>query len=317
MTQSLRSASIAAAVAAVSLLPVSALATNGYQLIGVGSYQKSLGGAVTANPGSAMTAITNPAGMIRIGRRSDFSMEGFMPTRKTDFSAYGGDTVESDASLYGVPAIGWTAPVGDREDLYFGGGMYGTSGLGVDYGETLMMPAQARTQLSVLLRLVKSVMRKKASRGPAGINQVITVRVWLSIQPASLILEHVKLFGHHRVPVAIDRNNQRQADGRGAEQEWHHRHRPEHQPPAELAPHQHRHDGGLHGQPLHDRRAHRHRNRGCEQQTVEHRPWEGEHAVAGERQDRPAGSEAEQREGREAPDPPLPMAATVLLENPG
>ena len=72
MTQSLRSASIAAAVAAVSLLPVSALATNGYQLIGVGSYQKSLGGAVTANPGSAMTAITNPAGMIRIGRRSDF-----------------------------------------------------------------------------------------------------------------------------------------------------------------------------------------------------------------------------------------------------
>ena len=143
MTQSLRSASIAAAVAAVSLLPVSALATNGYQLIGVGSYQKSLGGAVTANPGSAMTAITNPAGMIRIGRRSDFSMEGFMPTRKTDFSAYGGDTVESDASLYGVPAIGWTAPVGDREDLYFGGGMYGTSGLGVDYAETLMMPADA------------------------------------------------------------------------------------------------------------------------------------------------------------------------------
>ena len=143
MTQSLRSASIAAAVAAVSLLPVSALATNGYQLIGVGSYQKSLGGAVTANPGSAMTAITNPAGMIRIGRRSDFSMEGFMPTRKTDFSAYGGDTVESDANLYGVPAIGWTAPVGDREDLYFGGGMYGTSGLGVDYAETLMMPADA------------------------------------------------------------------------------------------------------------------------------------------------------------------------------
>ncbi|MEJ2383283.1 MAG: outer membrane protein transport protein [Xanthomonadales bacterium] len=143
MIQSLRSASLTAAVAAVSLLPVSAFATNGYQLIGVGSYQKSLGGAVTANPGSAMTAITNPAGMIRIGRRSDFSMEGFMPTRKTDFSAYGGDTVESDASLYGVPAIGWTAPVGDREDLYFGGGMYGTSGLGVDYAETLMMPANA------------------------------------------------------------------------------------------------------------------------------------------------------------------------------
>jgi long-chain fatty acid transport protein len=128
---------------AVFALPQGVFATNGYQLIGVGSYQKSLGGAVTANPGTAMTAITNPAGMIRIGKRADFSMEAFMPTRSTDFSAYGGERVESDSDLYGVPAIGWTAPVGERDDLYFGGGMYGTSGLGVDYAETLMMPAEA------------------------------------------------------------------------------------------------------------------------------------------------------------------------------
>ena len=128
---------------ACCILPTSVQATNGYQLIGIGSYQKSLGGAVTANPGTAMTAITNPAGMIRIGKRADFSMEAFMPTRSTDFSAFGGDKAESDSDLYGVPAIGWTAPVGDREDLYFGGGMYGTSGLGVDYAETLMMPADA------------------------------------------------------------------------------------------------------------------------------------------------------------------------------
>lgn len=143
MTQSLLKVSISTVLAASALLPLSADATNGYQLIGVGSYQKSLGGAVTANPGSAMTAITNPAGMIRIGKRADFSMEAFMPTRSTDFSAFGGDEVESDSDLYGVPAIGWTAPVGDRDDLYFGGGMYGTSGLGVDYAETLMMPAGA------------------------------------------------------------------------------------------------------------------------------------------------------------------------------
>ena len=123
------------------LIPCTAKATNGYQLIGVGSYQKSLAGAVTANPGSAMTAITNPAGMIRIDNRADFSMEAFMPDRSTDFSAFGGERVKSDSELYGVPAIGWTAPAGGRTDLYFGGGMYGTSGLGVDYAETLMMPA--------------------------------------------------------------------------------------------------------------------------------------------------------------------------------
>ena len=49
------------ALLAILVLPTLAVATNGYQLIGVCSYQKSLGGAVTASPGSAMTAITNPA----------------------------------------------------------------------------------------------------------------------------------------------------------------------------------------------------------------------------------------------------------------
>jgi long-chain fatty acid transport protein len=130
-----------AALLAALLLPCAANATNGYQLIGVGTYQKSLAGAVTAKPGSAMTAITNPAGMIRIDKRADFSMEAFMPDRNIDFSALGGESTKSDSDLYGVPAIGWTAPVAERDDLYFGGGMYGTSGLGVDYAETLMMPA--------------------------------------------------------------------------------------------------------------------------------------------------------------------------------
>ncbi len=119
-----------------------AFATNGYQLIGIGSYQKSLGGAVTANPGTAMTAITNPAGVARVGSRADFSLEAFMPDRSADFGATGGGKADSNAELYGIPAIGWTAPVSDESpDVYFGGGMYGTSGLGVDYPRTPMMPS--------------------------------------------------------------------------------------------------------------------------------------------------------------------------------
>ncbi|MFA9459886.1 OmpP1/FadL family transporter [Thiohalorhabdus sp. Cl-TMA] len=117
-------------------LATTAHATNGYQLIGVGAYQKGMGGAVTANPGSAMTAITNPAGMAAVGNRADFSMELFMPDRYNDFTATGGDKQDSEAKSYGVPAIGWTAPVSEGSDFYFGGGMYGTSGLGVDYGVT-------------------------------------------------------------------------------------------------------------------------------------------------------------------------------------
>jgi len=129
------------AVLAAASLPLSAFATNGYQLIGVGAYQKSLAGAVTAAPGTAMTAVSNPAGMARIGARTDFSMEAFMPDRSVDFSNMGGDSADSSVTMYGVPAIGWTAPTSDGSDFYFGGGMFGTSGMGVDYAQTSMMPA--------------------------------------------------------------------------------------------------------------------------------------------------------------------------------
>jgi len=124
----------------ILLLPVAIFATDGYQLIGVGAYQKSLGGAVTANPGSAMTSVSNPAGITRIGPRVDFSMEAFMPKRDVDFSAMGGEKNNSNINIYGVPAIGWAAPVSEGSNLFFGGGMYGTSGMGVDYTETEMMP---------------------------------------------------------------------------------------------------------------------------------------------------------------------------------
>ena len=123
-------------------IPFGAQATNGYQLTGIGAYQKSLGGAVTANPGSTMTAISNPAGMARIGQRADFSLEMFMPDRFVDFTGNGGEASDSAADQYGVPALGWTAPVSDdNNDMYFGGGIYGTSGMGVDYPVTQLAAA--------------------------------------------------------------------------------------------------------------------------------------------------------------------------------
>ena len=133
---------LAALVAVAGLVvPVAGHATNGYQLIGIGSHQKGMGGAVTAVPRSAMTAITNPAGMARIGTRADFNLELFMPERFVDFSATGGEKQESATTMYGVPALGWTAPVSDENpDVYFGGGMFGTSGMGVDYGSVQIAP---------------------------------------------------------------------------------------------------------------------------------------------------------------------------------
>jgi len=132
------SLSIAICLAASS----SAYATNGYQLTGIGAYQKSLAGAVTAKPGSAMSAISNPAGMARVGKRADFSLEMFMPERFVDFTATGGEKNDSKSEQYGVPALGWTAPIDDGSEVYFGGGIYGTSGLGTDYPLTRLSPEQ-------------------------------------------------------------------------------------------------------------------------------------------------------------------------------
>jgi len=123
-------------------------ATNGYQLIGVGQIQKSMGGAVTAAPVDPMTAITNPAGMARIGKRADFSMEAFMPTRSVDFGATGGGSTEGGSELYGIPSLGWVAPAFDTDNVFFGGGMFATSGLGVDYDEITFMPGAALDQMS-------------------------------------------------------------------------------------------------------------------------------------------------------------------------
>lgn len=117
-----------------------AMATNGYQMIGIGQIQTSMGGAVTAAPMDAMTAITNPAGMSRVGKRADFAMEMFFPDRKVDFGANYGESTFGGAHMYGVPAVGWTAPANEAGNIYFGGGMYGTSGLGVDYEQIVVMP---------------------------------------------------------------------------------------------------------------------------------------------------------------------------------
>ncbi|HEX9625832.1 MAG TPA: outer membrane protein transport protein [Acidiferrobacterales bacterium] len=113
-----------------------AQAVNGFQMIGFGEHQVALGGAVTANPASAMTALTNPAGLTRVGERADFSLEAFMPDVSLDAgaSAFGaGRRVDSSGDFYGIPSIGWVGRTGN-ERLFFGGGMYATAGLGADYG---------------------------------------------------------------------------------------------------------------------------------------------------------------------------------------
>ncbi|MHB1701112.1 MAG: OmpP1/FadL family transporter [Acidobacteriaceae bacterium] len=104
-------------------------ATNGYQLVGVGQCSMGMGGAVVAAPCDPMIAINNPAGLAWIPAQTAFSGEIFNPERRTNF---GFGDVGSHTNVYAIPALGWSAPA-FRPNLYFGGGIYGTSGLGVNY----------------------------------------------------------------------------------------------------------------------------------------------------------------------------------------
>lgn len=122
-------------------MPATGFGTNGHQLSAIGAYQQGMAGAVTAAPYDASTAITNPAGMAMVGSRTDFSFQGFFPKRGLSFGSGGGRS-ESGSRFSLVPAVGWTAPVSGRGDLYFGGGMYGVSGMGVDYS-IVSVPAAA------------------------------------------------------------------------------------------------------------------------------------------------------------------------------
>jgi long-chain fatty acid transport protein len=115
-----------------ALSPTTIYATNGHQLSAIGAYQEGMGGATTAAPYDASTSITNPAGMALIGNRTDFSFMTFFPSRSLQYA--GGEETFGGSPMYLVPAVGWTAPVNDRNDLFFGGGMYGVSGMGVDFG---------------------------------------------------------------------------------------------------------------------------------------------------------------------------------------
>ncbi|MDP4978929.1 MAG: outer membrane protein transport protein, partial [Desulfobacterales bacterium] len=128
--------------ALVFVLVPAALATNGDALIGVGPISRAMGGGGVAAPQDAISAIfANPAAMcfgpFCPGSSVDFAGTIFVPSAKGDVNYplpgfAGNDDSRLPASV--IPAIAVTAPI--NEKWRFGAGMYGVSGLGVDYKNT-------------------------------------------------------------------------------------------------------------------------------------------------------------------------------------
>ncbi len=119
-----------------------AWATEGHQLIGVGATQKATAGAGVASPKDATWVLLNPAGIATLERRVDAGLELFMPSRSIEargpgLGMLGGNPLanigagrSADHSMFVIPSCGLVLPL---ETGTFGVGIYGVSGMGVNY----------------------------------------------------------------------------------------------------------------------------------------------------------------------------------------
>lgn len=113
--------------------PAIVWATNGDNLIGLGAYARALGGTGTAAFFGAENTLSNPALLGKM-KGTEFSIAGtaFMPDVKASTNITGTLFAgSSDADLFGIPEVALASRI--NNNWTWGLGMYGTSGMGVDY----------------------------------------------------------------------------------------------------------------------------------------------------------------------------------------
>jgi long-chain fatty acid transport protein len=127
------------AVAAALLAAPAAHATNGYFKIGYGSHNRGMAGAGYAFTQDSMSGVTNPAGMLDVGRRMDGGVELFNPQRDAslDATGLGGASVSEDsgATVFAIPHFGVAQPLTDR--LSFGITAAANGGLNTRYNNNI------------------------------------------------------------------------------------------------------------------------------------------------------------------------------------
>lgn len=117
-------------------------ATEGVNLIGIGPVQQGTAGAGVASAKDSTWLILNPAGLTDVGRQVDASFQYFAPNRNVDYGA----GKQNDDSAFFIPSLSASFGCCRNDSGYLGIGLYGTSGMGVDY---VGGPLGSRTELSV------------------------------------------------------------------------------------------------------------------------------------------------------------------------
>jgi len=118
-----------AVAAAMALGATSAFATNGDTMIGLGAKSRGMAGTGIGLSHGAESGLTNPA-LISSVKGSEISFGGtlFMPDVKVDAGAGQQDSA-ADTNM--IPEVALANKVNDN--FYWGIGMWGTAGMGVDY----------------------------------------------------------------------------------------------------------------------------------------------------------------------------------------
>jgi len=128
---------LAATVVALAAVATQIHATEGVNLIGIGPVQQGTAGAGVASAKDSTWLILNPAGLTDVDRSVDASFQIFAPVRTMDsttsLSAGGSVGEQSDNSAFAIPSISTSFGCCHGENGSIGLGIYGTSGMGVDY----------------------------------------------------------------------------------------------------------------------------------------------------------------------------------------
>src|SRR3990172_8438058 len=131
----LSAASLAILIAACLFSPASVLATNGMNLEGYGPIAMGLGGSSMAYDNGAAAMMNNPATLAfsPAGNRLDVAL-GYLGINVTALcntgAACAGQSSDSTASSYYMPAMGWVAKQGKYS---WGLGMFAQGGMGTQY----------------------------------------------------------------------------------------------------------------------------------------------------------------------------------------
>ena len=158
---------LALAIAASAMISSPVLATNGTNMVGLGAQSAAMGGTGVAAFYGAENVVVNP-GLIGKATGSEFAFGGtiFMPNVTNDASGAGEETSSANMNL--IPSVSLASRINDQ--LTFGIGMYGTSGMGVDYSDSAFhMEAQSNMQI---MRFVPTLAFNQSNFG-IGISPII------------------------------------------------------------------------------------------------------------------------------------------------